>query len=103
MSHWNYRILARRIITDLYSDVHFGIYEVYYDDENNMPESCTENPITITSYESECEDPIDSIKWQLDVMIEASNKPVLDYDNFPNEYVKHLRKKKLKSIGSKHT
>jgi len=103
MSNWNYRILARRIASDSYSDVHFGVYEVYYNDETNIPEACTENPITILSYEGECEDPIESIQWQLDVIKEATKKPVLDYDNFPNEYVKHLRKKKLKQIGSKLT
>lgn len=102
MSHWNYRILAKRIVTDLYTDVHFGVYEVYYDDETDVPMSCTVNPITILSYDSECGDPIESIQWQLDAIKEASNKTVLDYDYFPNEYVKHLRKKKLKQIGNKN-
>jgi len=98
MSYWNYRILAKRMVTDFDSEVEFGVYEVYYNDESDIPESCTENSINIFSYESECEDPIESIQWQLDMIKKASDKPVLDYDNFPNEYVKHLRKKKLKSI-----
>ena len=102
MSYWNYRILAKRIVTESYSDVHFGVYEVYYNEKNNIPEACTENSISIISYETECEDPITSIQCQLDMIKEASNKPVLDYDNFPKEYVKHLRKKKLKQIGNKN-
>ncbi len=40
MSHWNYRILARKVG----KEIQFGFYEVHYD-ENNKPIACTENPV----------------------------------------------------------
>ena len=92
LSHWNYRILARRVETE----VQFAFYEVHY--ENNVPIACTQNNVYPSSYDENIEDPIESIRWQLNMMKKALNKPVIDYDNFPNEYVKHLRKKKLNAI-----
>lgn len=92
MSHWNYRVLARKVG----NEVEFGFHEVHY--ENDIPIACTENHVYPSAYDENIEDPIDSIKWQLNAMKLALDKPVIDYDNFPNEYVKHLRKKKLKEI-----
>lgn len=91
MAHWNYRILARK----LNGEVQFGFYEVHY--ENDIPVACTLNPVEPISFNSDG-DPVDSIKWQLDAMKLACDKPVLDYDNFPLEYVAYLRKKKLNEI-----
>lgn len=92
MSHWNYRLLARRKGLE----IEFGFYEVHY--ENDIPIACTENTVYPSAYDENIEDPIDSIKWQLNAMKLALEKPVINYDNFPNEYVKHLRKKKLIEI-----
>jgi hypothetical protein len=94
MSHWNYRILARKISN---KDIEYGLYEVHYDDYDN-PIACTENPVYPISFSSESEDPLNSIKWQLDAMKVATEKPVLDYDSFPKEYMKYSRKMKLKAI-----
>lgn len=93
-SYWNYRILARKIE----NEIQFGFYEVHY--ENDKPIACTENPVYPLSFDNNVEDPIESIKWQLDAMKLATDKPVIDYDNFPTEYVKYLRKKKMKAINN---
>ena len=86
MSYWNYRILARK--TGAY--VEFAIYEVHYNDEGIL-EGFTENSMKPSGYDSpDEEDPIKSIQWQLDAMKLACDKPVLDYDNFPNEYKKEF-------------
>ena len=91
-SHWNYRILAKR----LNGEIQYGMYEVHY--ENDIPIACTENNIAPLSFSSDIEDPVESIKWQLDAMKLACEKPVLDYDNFPNVYQPYYRKKKLEAI-----
>lgn len=93
MSHWNYRVLARKVG----KEVQFGLYEVHYD-ENDLPVACTQNKVYPTGFDEGIEDPIDSIKWQLDAMKLATDKTVLDYDHFPKEYIKYLRKKKLMTI-----
>jgi hypothetical protein len=95
MAHWNYRILAKKVGVE----VEFALYEVHYD-ENNKPVAYTENSVSAVGFKSEG-DPVESIKWQLDAMKIASEKPVLDYDHFPNEYIKYSREKKLKVIESK--
>ena len=102
--HWNYRVLAKKVagsVSDIetgeLNDVQFAIYEVHY--TNDIPHSCTVNEMKPISFESDIEDPIESLKWQLDAMRLACEKPVLDYEDFPNEYVKHLRKKKLYQIA----
>ncbi len=90
---WNYRILAKKIN----NDIEYAIYEVHY--ENDIPVGFTTNhmlPIYFGSYE---EDPIKSIKWQLNAMKIAAKKPILDYDNFPNEFSTYYRRKKLEYIN----
>lgn len=101
MSHWNYRIVATYIQDSGElgrHDVRFAIHEVHYDD-NGIPVGFTENPIDPISFTSELSDPIESVNWQLDAMKLALEKPILDYDNFPNIYQKYYRKKKLDAIN----
>ena len=93
MTHWNYRILARSVN----GEVQYGFHEVHY--ENDVPVGYTENTICPLGFDV-AEDPIESINWQLDAMRLASDKPVLDYDNFPKEYVKYSRKRKLKVLNN---
>lgn len=71
---WNYRILAHKNVDN--DEVYLQIHEVYYDQDNN-PISYTENPITVGGED------INSIKWSLNKMQEAINKPILSVDNFP--------------------
>ena len=91
-SHWNYRILARR----LNGEIQYGMYEVHY--ENDIPIACTENNIAPLSFSSDIEDQIDSLSWVLDAMKLACAKKILDYDRFPQEYLPYYRKKKLEAI-----
>lgn len=68
---WNYRVIKRN-----YDGVEkFGIYEVYYN-ENDEPTSCTKNPVPIESFNlKELEEDIDKIR-------EALSEPVLNYKKF---------------------
>ena len=91
MSHWNYRILAKKG-----NEIIYGIYEVHYDD-NDIPVGFTENPVYPITFGGEG-DPVESLKWQFDAMKTALDKPILDYDNFPNVYQKYYRKMKLRAI-----
>ena len=90
MNHWNYRILARKV----FDEVQYEIYEVHY--ENDIPVACTENSVYPLAFGGD--DPIESLKWQLNSMKLATEKPILDYDNFPREYLPYYRKMKLKAI-----
>ena len=98
VSHWNYRILAKTI-KDVKTNkeyVEYSIYEVYY--ENDIPISFSTNSMTPTTWDL-VEDPIKSLKWQLNAMKNATKKPILDYNNFPKIYQKYYRYKKLKSVS----
>jgi len=96
MDHWNYRVLAKRNVVNGITVVEFAIYEVQY--ENDVPISHYEHTTTPVYFSDESSEPIYSLKWQLDAMKLACDKPVLDYDNFPNEYLPYSRKKKLDKI-----
>jgi hypothetical protein len=90
-SYWNYRVLARKVS----GETEYSFYEVHY--ENDIPIACTENPIYPLSLNTD-NDPIESLVWLLYALKVASGKPILDYDNFPKEYVVYSRKMKLKMI-----
>jgi len=89
---WNFRILAKKVKNSVY----FGVYEVHY--EGDIPVACTENSVKVDAYDEGFEDPIETIQWQLENIRKATEKPVLNYDDFPNEYVKYSRRKKLSNI-----
>jgi len=91
--HWNYRIMAKKINEQ---DVEYALYEVHYEDD--VPVSCTQNSMKPNTYHDESEDPVESLQWILNAMLKAAEKPVLDFDNFPKEYAKYYRRKKLKQI-----
>ena len=82
-NYWDYRVMYRRsgggILLGSDFDC-FELHEVYY--ENHKPVSCTENPIPVLCFADE------SLKDTFDLMRKALDKPVLDYDNFPNEWIK---------------
>lgn len=94
MSYWNYRVLAKKVG----NEIEYGLYEVYYDDEDN-PTSCSTNSCNPLCYSSEGNEPIESLNWILEVMKKALEKPIIDYDNFPNLYNKYYRKRKLHTIN----
>ncbi len=91
-SHWNYRILAKKV----HNEVQYGIYEVHYKDD--LPIASTQEPVYPMAFSGES-DPIESLTWQFDAMKKSCEKPILDYDNFPNIYHKYYRKKKLEIIN----
>ena len=112
---WNYRILAKKVPTkkkhidtgvleDSFT-IEYGIYEVFYnDDTDKKPHSCTKESMRPVAFDDWDEEPIDAMKWTLEKMLLACEKPILDYDSFENgeikEYhnIKKERKKKLKKL-----
>lgn len=71
---WNYRILAKEENGELYYNVH----EVYY--ENGLPRGYSANAANV------CGETVKGLKWAINRMKEATNKPVLWYgDKFPQE------------------
>lgn len=72
---WNYR--AVKTVTKIPlgdTDISYGIHEVYYDDNGdivNISESLA-HPIS---------DDLDGLKRNLERMMEACNKPIIDYNS----------------------
>ena len=72
---WNYR--AVKTVTKIPlgdTDISYGIHEVYYDDNGdivNISESLA-HPIS---------DDLEGLKWNLERMMEACNKPIIDYNS----------------------
>lgn len=64
---WNYRVLQ--------NENSVAIYEVYYD-ENGDPRSCTMSPV------SPIGEDVEGLKKDLEMMKQAFDKPVLDYEDF---------------------
>ena len=71
---WNYRIIRHK---EEGQEEWLAIHEVFYDEDNdNRPNSCTKNPITIV------EEDLESIKTSIDYISRASDKPILEYQYF---------------------
>lgn len=70
MNHWNYRVLKK--------DELFAIHSVYYDDEGKIV-GWSQNPDPVI------DEDIDSLKAQLTLMIEATEKEVIDLDTIEKE------------------
>jgi hypothetical protein len=71
MSHWNYRVL-RKVHN---GEEYFSIHEVFYD-KNNNPNACSVEPVSAHG------DTVWELKKDLELMIQALDKQVLDYDFF---------------------
>jgi hypothetical protein len=91
-NHWNYRIVTKLVpgiqgidLTDLRNNKTFpdervfSVVEVYYHD--NKPDSYVESKDVLGELDSK-----KSIRWTLKKIKKAFKKPILDLDNFPNEY-----------------
>ncbi len=71
---WNYRVVktvTKIPLGDM--DISYGIHEVYYDENGdivNISESLA-HPLS---------DDLEGLKWSLERMMEACNKPVIDYN-----------------------
>jgi len=71
---WNFRII--RHIDN--GSAWLAIHEVFYDKDDN-PDSCTQNPVRAVGEDKS------EIKWYLDKMHEALEKPVIDYKYFTDK------------------
>ena len=71
MSHWNYRIIKH---TEKDGAVWYAIHEAYYDKERAHSVSMLPNSIT--------GDTVKEIEWALEKMIEATKKPILNFEDF---------------------
>ena len=71
---WSYRVVKTVTKIPLGNiDISYGIHEVYYDDNGdiiNISESLA-HPIS---------DDLEGLKWNLERMMEACKKPVIDYN-----------------------
>ena len=71
---WSYRVVKTVTKIPLGNiDISYGIHEVYYDENGdivNISESLAQ-PLS---------DDLEGLKWSLERMMEACNKPVLDYN-----------------------
>jgi len=79
---WNHRVVYHKAgflkkNPGLKWDEYLSIHEVYYD-ENDKPENMTEQPVTILS--SGGEESLAEIKWTLQEMLKATEKPILDFE-----------------------
>lgn len=83
---WNYRIVSRANsdTSDGAQDktVSYAIHEAYYDQpDDETPHSITLEPVNVLTYLGEAECPKDALRWVLERMLEALEKPVLDFDD----------------------
>jgi len=72
---WNYRVLALKDGDYWY----FQIHEVYYD-KDGKPNGYSANCVGVGSSS------LKDLEFVLDQMEECLSKPILSYDNFPEEW-----------------
>lgn len=72
---WDYRLLARKYGNNTYLEIH----EVYYD-EDGKPNGYNGKEADI------CSQDLEGVHRVLNLMIEATTKPILSFVNFPEEY-----------------
>ena len=106
MGHWNYRLVlhpAGELKNNpvLKWDEYIAMHEAHYNDDGEL-ENITKNPITIMGDEGK--DSLSSIKWILENMAEALQKPIVNYDTLKeidkekqNDFSKSIKKKKQTS------
>jgi hypothetical protein len=71
---WEYRVVKYVTTIPLGdTDISYAIHSVYYDDNNDIV-NISERPQYPMS------DDVEGLKWTLSKMMEACNKPVIDYN-----------------------
>jgi len=73
---WNYRVIRHE---EPDGSTALAIHEVYYDLDGETPIKYGENPAVIIG---EGAGKIDGLKWQLDMMRDALESPILDEKDF---------------------
>jgi len=81
---WNHRIIRHK---DYKDNIWYAIHEVFYDNDG-VPNGCTEKPLEVLDEE------VDGLKWQLEHMLKAFDKPILDYQYFIDQEKKHSKRKR---------
>lgn len=71
--YWNHRVIE---VVDANGEKHYGIHEVYYDNDGN-PRAYTENAVGVTW--SEGDSPLQVLEW----MTNCLSKPFLKKSDFP--------------------
>ena len=90
MSTWNHRVLAHKSKNpNCEGEVYFQIHEVHYNKKGN-PKSYTQNGVSVGG------EGYADIQWVLSQMQECLTKPVLDVDNWPNEFKGEFLSRKVK-------
>ena len=74
MMTWNHRVVHRVIQGDDF----YGIHEVFYDDEGR-PDMMTERAVGV------CGDNLEELQQTLEWMLQAMDKPILEYDEIRGE------------------
>ena len=88
---WNYRVCTHMFsykkafvnntkLAENKDERIFAIHSVYYD-KDGVPDGTSKHPENLGGYTS-----IEDVKSIVDKLYEALKKPILDLDNFPNEY-----------------
>lgn len=75
---WDYRVV-KMVNDDLELSDTFNIHEVYYDEDLN-PCGMTEEPVGLP-----CLDSVEDVRDSLQKMLEATDKPVLDWKQIVKE------------------
>ena len=65
---WNYRVVVKGKGSDLF----YSIHDVYYDDNKDIVNIGRESPVIGEDFAE--------LKWGLEKMLEACNKPILVYN-----------------------
>jgi len=75
--HWNHRVVRRVFRADgSHQEVEFAIHEAHYKDKG-----ATRGPCSITTDAVAVHaETVDGLRWVLQKMLEALDKPVLDYE-----------------------
>ncbi len=83
MGGWNHRVVRHRTNESKDSDWMYGIYEVFYD-EDNAPIGYSKASAIHTKLDDG--EPIESLRLQVEWMMEATEKPILNHpDDFTGE------------------
>jgi hypothetical protein len=84
---WNFRVLRHLSppIGAVEQEPTFAIHEVYFDKgKEATPHSCATGSVTLSS------DNVDGLRWMLEQMAKALDKPIIDYDSFQQPKGKRL-------------
>ncbi len=70
---WNYRVMRYQDGHPKFTPYTHGIHEVHYA-EDGAVKTWTEDAVSLLAFDQ------DDLQWRLRAMVEALNKPVLEYD-----------------------